>query len=90
MAGPRPRFNAPVAGFEVDALWPVERVVVELDGWADHKERAAAARDRDTTNRLQVAGYLVLRFLYGDVVGRPGEVAATIRDVLAQTSTVSA
>jgi Protein of unknown function (DUF559) len=87
---PRPRFNAPAAGFEVDALWPAERVVVEVDGWADHKERAAAARDRDKTNRLQLAGYVVLRFLYGDVVSRPSEVAAAIRDMLAQsTSTVS-
>lgn len=87
---PRPRFNAPAAGFEVDALWPDERVVVEVDGWADHKERAAAARDRDKTNRLQLAGYGVLRFLYGDVVSRPSAVAAAIRDMLAQsTSTVS-
>jgi hypothetical protein len=87
---PRPLLNAPAAGFEVDALWPGERVVVELDGWADHKERAAASRDRDKTNQLQVTGYVVLRFLHGDVVGRPGEVAAAIRAALAQsTSTVS-
>lgn len=87
---PRPRLNAPAAGFEVDALWTDARVVVELDGWADHRERAAAARDRDKTNRLQVAGYVVLRFLHGDVVGRPDEVVAAIRDALAQsTSTVS-
>jgi very-short-patch-repair endonuclease len=87
---PRPQLNAPAAGFEVDALWPTARLVVELDGWADHRERAAAARDRDKTNRLQAAGYVVLRFLHGDVVGRPNEIAAAIRDVLAQTSTVSA
>lgn len=87
---PQPRLNASAAGFEVDALWSHERVVVELDGWADHQERAAAARDRDKTNRLQLARYVVLRFLHGDVVGRPGEVAAAIRAVLAQsTSTVS-
>lgn len=87
---PWPRLNAPLKGFQVDALWPAERVVVELDGWAHHKEREQAARDRDKTNRLQVAGYLVLRFLHGDIVGRPAEVAAAIRDALAQsTSTVS-
>jgi very-short-patch-repair endonuclease len=87
---PRPRLNAPAAGFEVDALWPEQRVVVELDGWADHRERQAAARDRDKTNRLQVAGYVVLRFMHGDVVGRPGEVAAAIRATLRQTSGASA
>jgi len=76
---PRPLLNAPAAGFEVDALWRAERVVVELDGWTDHKEREAAARDRDKTNRLQVAGYVVLRFMHGDLVRRPAEVAAAIR-----------
>jgi very-short-patch-repair endonuclease len=87
---PRPRLNVPAAGYEVDALWPDHGVVVELDGWASHKERAAAARDRDKTNRLQVAGYVVLRFMHGDVVNRPSEVAAAVRGALAaQTSTVS-
>jgi predicted transcriptional regulator of viral defense system len=79
---PRPRLNAPAAGCEVDALWPDHRVVVELDGWAHHKEREAAARDRDKTNGLQLAGYLVLRFLHGDVAHRPSDVAAAIRDAL--------
>jgi len=86
---PRPRLNAPVVGFQVDALWRSERVVVELDGWAHHKGREAAARDRDKTNRLQVAGYVVLRFLHGDLVGRPSDVAAAIRSALAQTQPAS-
>jgi very-short-patch-repair endonuclease len=63
---------------------------VELDGWAHHKERAAAARDREKTNRLQVAGYLVLRFLHGDLVGRPAAVAEAIRAALAQGTTACA
>lgn len=85
---PRPRLNAPAAGFEVDALWPTASVVVELDGWANHKERHAAAQDRDKTNKLQAAGYVVLRFMHGDLVARPAAVADTVRQVL-QTSTVS-
>ena len=80
---PRPLLNAPAAGFEVDALWPDRRVAVELDGWANHKERQAAAADRDKTNKLQAAGYVALRFLHGDLVGRPAEVAAAIRGALA-------
>jgi len=79
---PLPRLNAPLVGYEVDALWPDERVVVELDGWAHHAGREAAGRDRDKTNRLQVAGYLVLRFLHGDVANRPTRVTAAIRDAL--------
>ena len=30
----RPAFNAEAQGFEVDALWRVERVVLEIDSFA--------------------------------------------------------
>jgi very-short-patch-repair endonuclease len=88
---PRPQLNAPVAGREVDAVWEAQRVVVELDGWAHHSGRQAAVRDREKTNRLQLAGFVVLRFLHGDLVARPAHVASAIRGALAaqSTSTVS-
>jgi len=79
---PMPLLNARVAGYEVDALWPARRLVVELDGWAHHSQRDAAAQDRDKTNRLQLAGYTVLRFLHGDLVHRPHHTAAAIQDAL--------
>lgn len=82
---PRPRFNVRLAGFEVDALWAAERVVIEMDSWAHHSKRAAAARDREKTNRLQLAGYEVLRFMHGDLVHRPEHVAQTIRAALTAT-----
>ena len=80
---PRPRLNARIAGYEVDALWPAARVVVELDGWAHHRGRDAAARDLSKTNALQLEDYVVLRFLHADVVGRPREVAGAVRRALA-------
>jgi very-short-patch-repair endonuclease len=89
---PRPRLNAPAAGYEVDALWPAERVVVELDGWANHSDRAAASRDRAKTNRLQLQGFAALRFLHGDLATRPADVVAAVQAALAaahSTSTVS-
>lgn len=87
---PRPQLNATVAGYEVDALWADRRTAVELDGWAHHRGRRAAARDRAKTNALQLAGYVTLRFLHGDVTGRPRAVAAEIRRALqSSTSTVS-
>lgn len=80
---PRPLLNVVVAGVRVDALWPAQRLVVELDGWAHHRERAAAAWDREKTNRLQLAGYDVLRFMHGDLVRGPARIAAAIRAALA-------
>lgn len=78
----RPQLNAWVDGDEVDALWPSSRVIVETDGWRWHRDRAAFARDREKTNRLQLAGYVVLRFTHDAVVQRPGRVAAEIRAAL--------
>lgn len=76
---PRPRINAPVGGaYEVDALWPEQRVAVELDGWEHHKDRRAFQHDRTKANDLVQAGYHVLRFTYDDVVERPRETAARI------------
>ncbi len=80
---PRPQLNVVVAGVTVDALWPAQRLVVELDGWAHHRERAAAAWDREKTNRLQLSGYDVLRFMHGDLVRGAGRVVEAIRAALA-------
>jgi very-short-patch-repair endonuclease len=80
---PRPSMNAYVAGFKVDALWPIERLVVELDGWAFHHHRAAFQGDRTRDARLATAGYAVLRFTYADVMERPAWMAQTIGAMLA-------
>ena len=58
---PTPSVNAAVLGYEVDALWPDARLVVELDGYGFHHGRAAFERDRARDAALQVAGYRVLR-----------------------------
>jgi very-short-patch-repair endonuclease len=79
---PRPQLNAHVAGYEVDALWPAQRIVVELDGWAHHSGRRAATRDREKANYLQLGGFVVLRFLHGDVVRGPAYVAGAIERAL--------
>jgi Transcriptional regulator, AbiEi antitoxin len=59
---PRPELNVAVEGFEVDALWPRQRVVVELDSWTFHRSRRAFVEDRRKAAILQLAGYLVLPF----------------------------
>lgn len=78
---PRPRTNVHLEGMEVDAHWP-PRLVVELDGWARHKDRRAFQHDREKANALTTAGFTVLRFTHDDVVRRPAETALRIRALL--------
>jgi very-short-patch-repair endonuclease len=63
----RPRMNHRLAGFEVDAVWPAQRVAVEIDGQAFHWTPSARARDRAKEARLAAAGWRVLRFGWADV-----------------------
>lgn len=64
---------------EIDILYEVERVVVELDGWAYHHDAAAFQRDRTKQNRLITElGYTVLRFTHADVYNRLPSVIAQI------------
>ena len=58
---PQPLFNARIEGFEVDALWRRERVVLEFDSYAFHATRAAFERDRRKTAALARRRYVVLR-----------------------------
>lgn len=78
----RLEINAEVEGFECDALWRAERVIVEVDGFRAHRTRRAFQRDRDRDRVLTLAGYRVVRFTWADLRDRPELVAATIRALL--------
>ena len=82
---PRPLTNHRIAGMKVDAAWPRERLVVELDGWAFHHDRGAFQSDRARDVALVRAGWTVARFTHADVVGRPAHVADSLRELLART-----
>jgi very-short-patch-repair endonuclease len=58
---PLPAMNCVVASHTVDALWPRQRLVVELDGFAFHRSREAFESDRARDADLQLAGYRVIR-----------------------------
>ena len=58
-------------------------VLVELDGFEHHGDRAAFERDRRRDQALTAAGYVVLRFTWRQVVHQPLTVVATLRRVLA-------
>jgi very-short-patch-repair endonuclease len=61
---PTPVFNTTVLGYEVDVLWPHQRLIVELDGFAFHRHHAAFQRDRARDAALQVAGYRAIRLTH--------------------------
>jgi very-short-patch-repair endonuclease len=83
---PRPRLNAQIGGFEVDVLWPAHNLVVELDGWVNHRHRAAFERDRRKGNALLAQGFRVLRFTHRDVTSRAAETAAQITAELSRAA----
>jgi hypothetical protein len=79
---PMPVMNTAVAGFEVDALWPDRRLVVELDGYSFHRSRRAFEGDRVRDAQLQLAGYRVLRVTSRRLAEEESAVAGTIRKLL--------
>jgi hypothetical protein len=58
---PAPLMNQRIEGFEVDAVWPEQRLVVELDGWEFHRTREAFERDRERDAVLTAAGWRPMR-----------------------------
>jgi very-short-patch-repair endonuclease len=56
-----PMMNVRVEGYQVDAFWTKERVVVEVDGFALHSSHAAFQRDRRRDADLSAAGITVIR-----------------------------
>lgn len=75
-------FNTRVAGYEVDAVWPEQRVVVEVDGYAYHGHRAQFERDRRKDLALTAAGYVVIRVSWRQLTNEPFAVVAVISAAL--------
>jgi hypothetical protein len=82
---PRPRVQVELrdaAGRHLgrpDLLYPRARLAIEYDG-DNHRDRLAD--DNRRQNRLQRAGYRLLRYTASDVYGRAGEVLAEVRGQL--------
>lgn len=72
---PRPQRNVEWGRWELDFVWPEQRVAVETDGRSVHARRTQFARDREKDRDLQLAGYTALRFTWAEVTRRPEMVA---------------
>jgi hypothetical protein len=80
---PQPLVNTHVAGFEVDALFPGQRVIVELDGWSFHSSRESFIGDRDRDAELLARGYRTVRLTWERLNEAPEREAARLRAILA-------
>lgn len=58
-------------GWLLDFAWPELKVVVEIDGFAYHRDHKAFRRDMNKRNALTLNGWLVLNFSYHDVADDP-------------------
>jgi very-short-patch-repair endonuclease len=81
---PMPAFNVRVAGFEVDALWPRKRLIIELDSWTHHRTRNAFERDRARDAELVLAGYSVVRLTWRRLDEEAQAVGDSLRRLLTE------
>jgi very-short-patch-repair endonuclease len=79
---PKPEVNARVGPFLVDFLWQEQGLVVEADGFENHRGRAAFEADRQRDAQLALMAYRVVRFTWRRVRDDPAAVATTVRGLL--------
>ena len=80
---PVPRTNVLLHGYQVDALWPEHRLVVEVDSWGFHRDRTAFETDRARDATHVAKGYRVLRFTAAQLRDQPMIVIAQLSAALA-------
>jgi Transcriptional regulator, AbiEi antitoxin len=79
---PRPLMATTVAGFEVDALFEDEKVIVELDSWTFHSSRASFERDRERDATTLAVGYVTVRLTWERMERRPVAEAGRLDQIL--------
>ena len=71
-----------IDGYEVDAVWHKQKLMVELDGWATHGTRRAYQRDRARDRHFTRQGWRVLRITWEQLRDEPGAIAADLAAIL--------
>jgi very-short-patch-repair endonuclease len=87
---PVPLTNRLLLGFQVDALWPDLKLVVEVDGYEFHGDRGSFENDRARDAALVAAGYRVLRFTATQLDEQPLLVLGQLAAALALASATNA
>jgi hypothetical protein len=79
---PAPVMNTVLHGFEVDAYFPEQRLIVELDGWPYHRDRSAFESDRDRDATMLMHGIPTVRITYDRIDEDPDREAARLLAIL--------
>ncbi len=79
---PAPMTNVSILGNEVDAYWPPQHLVVEMDSWEFHHHRAAFEHDRARDAAMQTAGYRVIRLTHRQLETEAPRIATQLRKLL--------
>jgi hypothetical protein len=81
---PRPdKVNEPIGPYTVDALWPAQRLVVELDSRQAHQTTRAFEEDRARDRDLLTRGYRVARITWRQLHDDPAILATELGILLA-------
>jgi len=81
---PLPKTNVLIEGFEVDCVWPEQRLIVELDGHAAHAPTHAFEGDRARDRALEAAAWRVIRITWRQLHEEAQLVEADLRRLLSQ------
>lgn len=84
---PMPRANVRIGRYEVDFLWPAERVIVEVDGYRYHSSRHHFEEDRARDAFLVSRGYRIIRLTWKQLTDEDQRLQTLVR--LAQVLAVA-
>lgn len=79
---PEPVVNTKVNGYEVDVLFPDEKVIVEVDSWEFHRFKENFEGDRDRDADMSVAGFLTVRVTRERLKQHPAREARRLHAIL--------
>src|SRR5205085_312206 len=81
---PRPLMNVPLLGYIVDALFPEEKLIVELDSWEFHQTRIDFENDRERDAQTLAASYATVRITWERLRQAPAPEAERLHIILEQ------
>ncbi len=80
---PRPVMHQPFGPYILDAHWPNERLIAELDGWNFHNTELDFERDRERDAFTLEAGPVTIRITRRRMKREPAKVARQLKAILA-------